>query len=118
MGEINSEKVILRKIFSEYWFAVPEYQRSYVWDEDRVNELLEDLLFAFENNSESEYFLGSLVLREFEDDSAGVKHRAFDVLDGQQRLTTLLLLFAVIRDVSDEKKIKNNLSKIYFSGGK
>ena len=41
-GEIKSEKVVFKKVFSpEFWFVVPEYQRSYVWQTDNISELMD-----------------------------------------------------------------------------
>ena len=52
-------------IFSkEFWFVIPEYQRSYVWENDNIMELMDDLVFAYENKPDNEYFLGSLVLKK------------------------------------------------------
>lgn len=64
-GEIVSSKVKLMDIFSkEFWFVIPEYQRSYVWENDNIMELMDDLVFAYENKPDNEYFLGSLVLKK------------------------------------------------------
>ena len=64
-GEIVSDKVKLMDIFSkEFWFVIPEYQRSYVWENDNIMELMDDLVFAYENKPDNEYFLGSLVLKK------------------------------------------------------
>ena len=63
-GLIEANKGILKKIFSEeFWFIVPEYQRPYVWQEENIQELIDDLYYAFENKQNSEYFLGALVLK-------------------------------------------------------
>lgn len=76
-------------------FRVPLYQRSYAWGEQQIDQLLEDLYLAFtktEKNTdgtikkEPHYYLGTLVVMQRED---GV----LEVVDGQQRLTTLTLLF-------------------------
>ena len=87
-SEIRAEKRVLMDIFDKLWFLVPEYQRSYIWETENVNELLEDLSFAYENNEEGEYFLGSLVLKKTNEP----KFDEYELLDGQQRLTTFLLI--------------------------
>ncbi|OIJ20900.1 hypothetical protein BKP45_07785 [Anaerobacillus alkalidiazotrophicus] len=99
-NEIDAKKSNINTIFSDFWFVVPEYQRAYVWDNDQVNELLDDLWFAFENKKDSEYFLGSLVLKNLNNNN----FNEYEILDGQQRLTTLFLLMGVIRD-----SVTNNL---------
>lgn len=99
-SEILAEKKQIRSIFSDFWFVIPEYQRAYVWESDNINELLDDLWFAYNNRNESEYFLGSLVLRYI-----GKYFPEYEVLDGQQRLTTLFMLIAVLRDISENQDL-------------
>ena len=54
-GRIEANKVIFQKLFSQdFWFVIPEYQRSYVWQTDNIIELVEDLYYAFENKDDSE----------------------------------------------------------------
>ena len=62
-GEIKSEKILVKNIFSRMWFSIPEYQRPYVWGTDEINELLDDLAFAMAEKNEFEYFLGSFVFQ-------------------------------------------------------
>jgi len=107
-GTIDANKEILQKIFSEdFWFIIPEYQRSYVWQTDNVTELAEDLFFAFENKPDSEYFLGSLVLKRLISSS----FPEYEVLDGQQRLTTFFIMMAVLRDLIPDEKAKRTIHK-------
>ncbi len=101
MTEIDSDKIKLNALFKSFWFNIPEYQRNYIWESDQINELLDDLEFAFNNHPNNEYFLGSLVLHKKED----TEYNEYDVLDGQQRLTTIILVLAVIRDITDNKKL-------------
>lgn len=110
-GEIVSSKVKLMDIFSkEFWFLIPEYQRSYVWGTDNVMELIDDLKFTYENKHDKEYFLGSLVLKKKENN----EFHEYEVLDGQQRLTTFFIMMAVLRDLIEEPKYKKTLhEKIY-----
>lgn len=108
--KIESDKIILGKLFEDFWFLIPEYQRPYVWTPDNVNDLLEDLWFAYENNPEDEYFVGSLVLKK-------ITQNAFDeyeVLDGQQRLTTFALLFAILKEKAKDERLKRTLAESLF----
>jgi len=105
--KIESKKKDIKSIFSNYWFIVPEYQRSYVWSTDNVNDLLDDLYFAFSNKRSNEYFLGSLVLKRTDQ----TNYDEYEVLDGQQRLTTFLLMMAVIRDLTTDDKLKEITQK-------
>lgn len=72
-------------------FRVPAYQRSYAWETEHVEALLQDIHEAIKNK-ESEYFLGSLVV-------TGPHDGKHEVVDGQQRLTTISLLVAAIKDI-------------------
>jgi hypothetical protein len=89
----------LDNIFAaETTYVIPAYQRPYSWQalgksdkNNQVNQMWEDLWSFFEDNpDDKEYFLGSMVVIE-------MKRRQFEVIDGQQRLTTLSLLFAAMR---------------------
>jgi len=97
--KIESDKLLVKDIFSK-WFRIPEYQRPYVWDTDQVTELLDDIMEARNSNPDSQYFLGSMVLRKKEREESSTKYLEYDLLDGQQRLTTLFLITAVIRDLT------------------
>jgi Protein of unknown function DUF262/Protein of unknown function (DUF1524) len=70
--------------------VVPPYQRSYAWEEQHVRELFQDIGTAITEN-EQEYFLGTIVLIH-----GG--HDQLEVVDGQQRLATTMILMAAIRD--------------------
>lgn len=85
----------IRAIFNnQYWFNIPSYQRPYVWGKEEIEDLLDDLIFAFENNK-AQYFLGTIVLRKLLTDG----YHEYEVIDGQQRLTTLFLVLAAISDL-------------------
>jgi hypothetical protein len=71
-------------------YAVPKYQRSFAWGPDEVEELWEDLLAAMTRGGD--YFLGSIVVHN----RAQAPH---DVIDGQQRLTCISMIFSAIRNV-------------------
>ncbi|MCB2413079.1 DUF262 domain-containing HNH endonuclease family protein [Demequina sp. TTPB684] len=87
------EKTIEKVLCSDFQFAIPGYQRPYRWGTDEALQLLDDLEECLARSSDEPYFLGSLVLVE----AGGIE---FDVIDGQQRLTTLTILFAVLRDLA------------------
>jgi hypothetical protein len=72
------------------WLQVPPYQRDYAWDKEQVEELLGDLAEAI-RSGDPEYFIGSIVL------SAGTSD-ALHVTDGQQRLATVSIIIAAIRN--------------------
>jgi uncharacterized protein with ParB-like and HNH nuclease domain len=99
---IESGKIHIKDVFKK-WFKIPEYQRPYVWGSDQVSDLLDDISFAQQQNKDSEYFLGSIVLQIREIKTDNGEYIENDLLDGQQRLITLLLLTAVIRDLSTKE---------------
>ena len=115
-NEIKSDKISIGELFKKFWYIIPSYQRPYVWQEDNVQELLEDLYDYHQRsqvnkNNKEEYFLGSMVLQKQADSNE------CRVLDGQQRLTTLLLILSVFRDytnnfVNCDHYIKGPASKI------
>ena len=84
------------EIFSdEYRFTIPRYQRPYAWTVDQAGEMFDDLLAAASDGTTDPYFLGSIVLVKAENDAAA------EVVDGQQRLTTLTLLLSALRQHVD-----------------
>lgn len=89
------ERTISDVLTNQIRYEIPAYQRPYSWEKGNVEQLLDDVWEAYEGNDE-EYFIGSLITIERE------KGRLYDVVDGQQRLTTLNLIFARLRDAVDE----------------
>lgn len=110
--EISSRKIHVKDIFSNMWFRIPVYQRPYIWSEDEVTELVDDLLFAYDSKPDAEYFLGSFV---FQSKEAKDHFQENDLLDGQQRMTTLMLLFACIRDLSTDAVVKSSCQRAILS---
>jgi hypothetical protein len=81
-------------------FTVPIYQRNFAWKAQQIEQLLVDILDAM-NDDVNSYFLGNLVVTESQKEPDN-----FEVIDGQQRLTTLYLLLSCFsNDSSDEKSI-------------
>jgi len=118
-GEIKSEKILVKDIFSRMWFRIPEYQRPFIWGTDEVSELLDDLAFAMIEKPDFDYFLGSFVFQSrVAAPELGQKFNENDLLDGQQRMTTLLLLFAVIRDLTENVEAKETCQKCIYQKGK
>lgn len=113
-NKIESDKIFVKQIFSDYWFRIPDYQRSYVWGKDEIDDLIEDVTFASNNQADGEYFLGSLVLQKKTNTENKIDYIEFDVLDGQQRLTTLLLLISVIRDITKDSELIDACNNFIF----
>src|SRR6266513_1036158 len=102
---IESGKLFIRDAF-KLWYRVPEYQRPYVWEVDHVNDLLEDVSYAQSSKPDAEYFLGSIVLQKRMVEGGETAFEENDLLDGQQRLTTCLILHAVARDLTANPTLK------------
>lgn len=92
------EKPLLDIFCDKYLFSIPSYQRPYAWTTEQTGELLSDISDACgergDVDDQSPYFLGSIVLIK-----DPVKPSA-EVVDGQQRLTTLTILLSVLRDLA------------------
>lgn len=105
----------IHEIFSNnFVFTIPDYQRPYSWNTEKAGELLDDLLDAMgqENAPVSglnPYFLGSVVLIKAQTADA-------EVVDGQQRLTTLTILVSAIRSLANPER-RPFLSKVMYQEG-
>lgn len=99
---MKAEKINIDDIFSiPLEYQIPIYQRKYSWKEDEVEELLEDILRVGSGNA-YDHFIGSYVyLEESKAKRSALKTRT--IIDGQQRITTLTLIFLVIAEIA-----KNN----------
>lgn len=107
-----SKTTLVKDIFSpNMFFNIPEYQRPYVWEEDDVNHLLNDVERAFAPGTNREYFLGCMIWNTKLDERNGQTYNYHDILDGQQRFITLFLLQAVLRDLSDSAKLHTTVSQ-------
>ncbi len=102
MAKIESNDLNLRDILKdELYYQIPIYQRPYQWTEENCEKLLDDLFFNYEDDRESDYFCGSLVLILISEDSK--KAKTYDVVDGQQRLSTFILLAKVLATLYSER---------------
>jgi Protein of unknown function DUF262/Protein of unknown function (DUF1524) len=87
---------------------IPPYQRPYAWMEELAIQLFDDLREAMQSGGDEPYFLGSIVLIKPPSGIAG------QVVDGQQRLTTLTILAAVLRDVATDQQERNALGSAVY----
>ncbi|MCF8222727.1 MAG: DUF262 domain-containing HNH endonuclease family protein [Bacteroidales bacterium] len=117
-NQIATNKITIKDTFAEdMWYSIPDYQRPYVWGDDQISSLLDDIAHAAINTPDSQYFLGSLVLHCQKMKLDGTSYVENAVLDGQQRLTTLYMLHAVIRDLTDKKKRRQSCAETIFQEG-
>lgn len=91
-----SEKNLDSVFCKDYVFKIPVYQRPYAWETEQVEELFDDLLDAMKTDEKEPYFLGSIVLVKRNTEAPDS-----DVVDGQQRLTTLTILLCVLRELCE-----------------
>ena len=82
-------------------YQIPSYQRDYQWGSEHVERFYEDIRQSSEEKKE--YFIGSLVL-------INKKDKKIDVIDGQQRLTTIFLFLKAFRDIYNDKTIETRES--------
>ena len=85
-------------------YLIPRNQRRYVWTTDNWKDILEDLDFSIKNPSRP-HFMGSIVLEKKNDDN-GVE--VYSIIDGQQRITTILLFIATIMYLFKERSEQAN----------
>lgn len=112
--EIKCEKKVIREIFN-MWYCIPDYQRAYVWDTDQVRDLLDDTISAYRENKDAQYFLGSMVLKINEKSDNNVSYTEYELLDGQQRITTVFLILACMRDMlTDYPQYQNSLAGFVY----
>ncbi len=101
-------------------FVIPNWQRLYSWEEKEWNDLWEDLVNLYEKVSQGqqvEHFLGPIVVKTLEEKVGEITRRM--VIDGQQRLTTLLVICAILRNMAlaakNEKLAKEIEGTILFN---
>ncbi|WP_288644305.1 DUF262 domain-containing HNH endonuclease family protein [uncultured Helicobacter sp.] len=104
--EFKPEKICIAKLLSEdgQKFVIPEYQRPYRWANDECETLWNDIISVFGDGSDiEEYFLGSIVT--YKNDNGEL-----EIIDGQQRITTLTLLYRAFYETfkTEEEKAKGD----------
>lgn len=94
----------IQKVFDKHTvFEIPYYQRSYVWCEDNWARFLEDMEDV--SKSERQYFIGSLILKQKPTETGSKYGNIREVIDGQQRLTTITIFFKVLSLLKENKRI-------------
>jgi len=110
-----SENPILKIFSNDFVFRVPFYQRPYAWTTEQAEELLDDLLESMGEGDDpvselAPYFLGSIVLVKEEHSPHA------DIIDGQQRLTTLAILLSAIRALVGADYASSITGRLYERG--
>lgn len=114
--KIRSIPVTLSEIVeNNYSFNIPYYQRLYVWEEEQVKTLLEDIIAASNDNKELFYLGGVLVVEKHKDQYTSL----YDLIDGQQRFTTLWMISIVFGNALQPfiklMSIQKNIPRIDFA---
>ncbi len=101
----------LNEIFKDRFFKIPDYQRGYSWEEKHLKDLKEDILHV--QDKEHSHYTGTLVLTETNENDTIV----FEIVDGQQRLTSLIILLLVISNTELDFKGKGEIAENFISRG-
>ena len=98
--KMDAQNQTLRKLLEQYCFTVPDYQRSYSWKSEQINEFLEDLYNILHGDQDNQHhFLGAMTMaRSITNESA------MDLIDGQQRITTIfIILFVILEEFKSDR---------------
>lgn len=114
---ISAQKEKLNSFFQgSMKYIIPFYQRPYVWDEENWENLWESIhetYTNYKNNKESEHFIGTLIIKQKA--AARINENNYDLIDGQQRITTISLLLKALENnckgTSDYTELKNQIGQ-------
>lgn len=119
MEKIEAEHVYIKDLFDdEKLFKIPDFQRPFAWEKENFEQLIDDIKDAIYVNKENShefndyepYFLGSLISLQYEEKG----EYKYYVIDGQQRIVSLVILIAVIRDLIGDEKNQNELQGFIY----
>jgi uncharacterized protein with ParB-like and HNH nuclease domain len=99
------QKKILNILKIDEQYIIPEYQRPYSWGYDHCFQLYNDLVDAFK--SKEDYFIGNIIIAKSDSDEYEL-----DVIDGQQRLTSIFLMIKVLSIFTEDTLFQNDFEKI------
>ena len=115
MALAKSPKNDITSLLKEGIFYVPNYQRRYSWTRKEQKAIFDDIKDAMENGEDRggrwEHFLGTLALDE---DGVSKDKTKYNIIDGQQRFTTLLIMLNEIINKIRDKNIGEDLKKTYI----
>ncbi|MBH0285117.1 DUF262 domain-containing protein [Helicobacter pylori] len=105
-------KTTIKEIFQEEGYSIPNYQRDYAWKDKNFRDLWEDLEEAIEYNKKGYgHFIGTMVVAKNEDNK-----KLYDIIDGQQRTTTIFMLLHVLASKQNEKDKQETRKYLYQKG--
>lgn len=106
MARIENHKYSIEEAFRECFYIVPDYQREYVWTDKEVHQLLEDIGEQIDAGTTREYFIGTVLV------SPTDQKNHYEVIDGQQRLTTFFLLLCALRHLLQQEPEAQHLNRL------
>lgn len=109
MARITNHQYSIQQAFKECFYIIPDYQREYVWSEKEVHQLLEDINEQVDSGTDREYFIGTILV------SPTVQGDHFEVIDGQQRLTTFFLLLCALKELFKGESQRQTISNLIFT---
>ncbi|WP_187916551.1 DUF262 domain-containing protein [Helicobacter pylori] len=105
-------KTTIKEIFQEEGYSIPNYQRDYAWKDKNFKDLWEDLEEAIEYNKKGQgHFIGTMVVAKNEDNK-----KLYDIIDGQQRTTTIFMLLHVLANKQNEEDKQETRKYLYQKG--
>ncbi|MDU9775764.1 DUF262 domain-containing protein [Helicobacter pylori] len=98
-------------------FSIPVYQRNYTWEEENCEKLLQDIISISQNKKT--HFMGSItyILHWIDDGKSLRKLQEFVIIDGQQRITTLMLLLKAMETKIPNEEIKKEIDGLLNLSG-
>lgn len=118
MLNIQPQYLSLSKLLDGRLFRIPEYQRAYSWMKHQRQDLFDDLLKTHSAGKEEVHFMAAVVCLRREKQELGTdEYQVLEIVDGQQRITTLIVLLKAIslaldEDEKQEAKLRNELSDL------
>lgn len=114
MNSMKADSISLLEFIgaSKRTFYIPVYQRNYDWKKDNCLTLFKDIESIALDSNRDIHFMGTIVYIEGESNAT---FRSFTIIDGQQRLTTIMLLLKAIVDLSDNQDLKADITECYLT---
>ncbi len=100
----NSEILCLKDV-SEYNFSIPTYQRPYVWGDEQLKTIIDDFYKAYQQNRDEAYYISTIITKDEEDTNG---ENLSELIDGQQRFTTLWLIALVVSKLLKNSETENS----------
>jgi len=103
MKKIFDTAIVNLESLNTYNFAIPTYQRPYVWGDEQIKKLLDDFYLSFKSSIDTEYYVSTILIKE--------KGELAELIDGQQRFTTLWIIAFVMSTLNSQSDIETFLKK-------